>query len=378
MLQRLSRSEDGSALTEFAVIVPLFILLILWSTLIADVGLLRIKVQEVARYGLWEMTVQKSTGAVERDVRNIYSGKSIATGASSFLVQNVRVEMVEVEDRLPSPIDFDAKGLNGFASADGAARSRVRLVAPLNASYLAVIRGLAPGGDGNVLARGDISMVAETPVMLVDTFKAWPGKYALREHLNDMDLYRTYPSGGSDSPPEREVAERLSHFLYAGMPSGLSSGANLLKNELRIPDPISFDPWAKEGPVSMFAGAVYSEPWSPGYMKPLQRAGRTTLSGPGLITLGGTDRFRFTSPGVAVNTSYWNDSPAPLGAGGVTATGYEEGGYRVEDNPYRKAYKCRGPYFLGSFHPVRDNARWGGGSVKSVPAWASGAYVGCP
>ena len=48
--------ERGASLTEFAVVVPLFLALVYGSLHLCDLGVFKLKAQEIARYGAWGLT----------------------------------------------------------------------------------------------------------------------------------------------------------------------------------------------------------------------------------------------------------------------------------------------------------------------------------
>ena len=50
------RGERGASLTEFAVVVPLFLALVYGSLHLCDLGVFKLKAQEIARYGAWGLT----------------------------------------------------------------------------------------------------------------------------------------------------------------------------------------------------------------------------------------------------------------------------------------------------------------------------------
>ncbi len=54
--------QRGSALTEFAVVVPLFVTLVYGSLYLSDLGRFRLKAQEIARYGAWAFTQRPLSG----------------------------------------------------------------------------------------------------------------------------------------------------------------------------------------------------------------------------------------------------------------------------------------------------------------------------
>ena len=385
MRTRITTSEDGSALTEFAIVVPVFVIILLWSTFIADVGLLRIKIQEVARLAAWEMTVQQNaatTGAaVNNPIRDRVVGADgrggLVRGPQSFLVES-SFPVVNVDDAVGSPIELDTNGIPSFTSARAAARAHVEASATLKFN---LPHGYSLGGNGTSNGQpppAPIRMTADSPVLLVDTWKAWPGKYAVSSGNVNTRPEETYGDisafGGSgrDSPAEREVAARLKPFIFDGLgfyPGGVVETVLGSDLKLPVPNPLGdIRTWKDNGPIAMLAGTSEGwELWSPGYGKPVQRFGRQLSSGPGVVIPSTNERARYTAPGEAIQTGYWSGS-------GMGQPPYGAFGPKADDNPYRKAFKCRGAYFLGAARPLRDLSRFGGAAVRSRADWARAAY----
>lgn len=56
MRARLHRRLRGQAMTEFALLAPILIIILYWSMYLAELARAKLKVQEAARYTAWEMT----------------------------------------------------------------------------------------------------------------------------------------------------------------------------------------------------------------------------------------------------------------------------------------------------------------------------------
>ncbi len=52
----MGRSTRGAALTEFAIVVPVFLALVYGSIYLAELGVFRLRAQEIARFGAWAFT----------------------------------------------------------------------------------------------------------------------------------------------------------------------------------------------------------------------------------------------------------------------------------------------------------------------------------
>ncbi|MBS2023388.1 MAG: pilus assembly protein [Deltaproteobacteria bacterium] len=70
LAHRLTRNEEGSALTEAAILFPVLILILWWSSAMTDIMVIKLKAHEAARFALWEMTVFRDPNAISTDVQN--------------------------------------------------------------------------------------------------------------------------------------------------------------------------------------------------------------------------------------------------------------------------------------------------------------------
>ena len=66
---RSPSSERGSALVEAAILIPVLILIVYWSSAFSDALLLKLKASEAARYALFETTVWKSPSQIDSEVQ---------------------------------------------------------------------------------------------------------------------------------------------------------------------------------------------------------------------------------------------------------------------------------------------------------------------
>jgi len=70
---RALREEQGSALVEAAILIPVLILILYWSSAFTDVLVLKIKASEAARYALFETTVWKRPAQIDQEVRTRFA-----------------------------------------------------------------------------------------------------------------------------------------------------------------------------------------------------------------------------------------------------------------------------------------------------------------
>lgn len=82
--------EDGSALVEAAIIFPVLILILYWSSALTDVLVLKLKAAEAVRYALWETTVFKTPAQIQDEVARKYidlrSPRDVAVAGSGLLL----------------------------------------------------------------------------------------------------------------------------------------------------------------------------------------------------------------------------------------------------------------------------------------------------
>ncbi len=88
MIQALrSGREDGAALTETAVVLPVLVATMLWSIYMWDIGKKKVKLAEAAQYAAWEMVGGqgrwKDTSGVAQDVKNRYADLDSSTAAGA-------------------------------------------------------------------------------------------------------------------------------------------------------------------------------------------------------------------------------------------------------------------------------------------------------
>lgn len=398
-LRRQVDDDAGTALTEFAIVAPLFIILIYWSQFFADLGILKLKAEEAARYATWEMTAHRATGAVSNEIQTRFvdlespAARNGTKPAGALSWPQVTVARVSIQDRIEAKfsgrieqpasdgsflgdvIEAVSKFLNKAADwvikqlefdTRGIARSEVTFTAQ---------NKLFP--SGNVLGiffdsgvNPTISITARSPDLLWNTWKAWPGK--AWGGTVETDVYDTYARVSSkDSAPERVVANQVAKMTWFGLGEKLDVADDIL-SFLRLPGIFGAKTWREdrvgEGPIVMLPGDVQSQSWQPGYQQPLQRIGNewersaTAVKLPSDSYQRGVDRQRFTVPS-RLRTAYWTDD----GGSNVNA-----GAQRIvqdNQNPYVQMYRCRSAYYMGATRPQLQH--------YNQSDWANRAHPGC-
>lgn len=370
-------NEEGSALTEFALVAPLFILLMYWSTFFADVSLVRLKADEAARYSVWEMVAQRPPVTVQQEVRerfaNLASPRAInrtrPVGVRSF--DSVQIDQVNIDDRVTvgfgGQVQLPGSGAGGLLgtimggiqrflnrAVNGLINTmRLNLAGAAEANVQFSVRNnLFPSGevfniffDSGIDPR--VTVRSRSPMLLVDTWKAWPGKYRTDTRL-ETNPYETYPEiGRRDSPPERLVSAQLRRTAFFGGVRGAEGLVGSIMRFLGFPSPIAMGTWReRQGPVVMLPGAPPKHGFVPGYGitgSQVQRIGNTWWARDvGMATVdspepGLTDRSRYTVP-YRVNSELWRAS------GGNSRIRH---GFTRANNPYDWAMQCRDAYYMG-------------------------------
>lgn len=402
------KGDEATALTEFVLVAPLFVLLIFWSQFFADLGLVRIKADEAARYALWETTAQREPAIINEEVSarfaNLASPESIRqprpVGVRSFPNANFTSNIREnVEARMdaritmpPAPggilgtiLSFAMPLINQAVSSmfnrygfnqNGASQANVT-VGVRNTIFPAgrVLGIFFDAGQGS----GTITVRSRTPNMVVDTWKAWPGRYRTLPGSSRnvaTDVYDTYPrtSANANSAVEREVQAQVARGAFWGQSGGIVGGIANFIDELAGPNIVSTRTWAESGwknagPIAILPADQPRASFSPGYNVANQRMGggrevsgsrgwanginvaypRNTVDG---NTFGGgptVDRSRFTVP-YRVNTGIWNQMGGATNTGGMAVSPIP--GINTPNlNPYVRAMNCRDIYYMGSRIP---------------------------
>ncbi|MFM2152033.1 MAG: hypothetical protein RL199_468 [Pseudomonadota bacterium] len=391
-------TQRGSALTEFVIVLPLFVLLVYWAQFFTDLGIFKLKTEEAARFAVWEFAAQRSPADIDQDLRAKFldlsspDDRRSTTGAPYGTLSFPRVEVagpIVFKDDLDTAFDGrlarpTAGGLLGSIQRFfvgffnwGVARllDRYGLNTKGEATATVTLRApntLFPGGSvlGLFFDDGGVSHVqatASTPPLMVDVWEAWPGRYALAGKDVSTAPDKTY---GRGSPPEKEVAAHMRRMAYFGLTS-LLKPVDIVLKFAKLPGIDLVDDWgSRGGPVAMLPGAVIHEPWRPGFGGPVQRIGDQTrddtkvFKGIDSPSPNATDRPRMTTPGTAFMTDYWTGR----GGAGLASTKAD-----TNDNPYAKAYACRSAYYMGSTRTEAD--RWSAGTFEN---WARTTTPRCP
>src|SRR4051794_16084369 len=186
----IGQSEDGSALVEAAILFPVLVLILYWSSALTDVLVLKLKAAEAVRYALWETTVFKPPAQIQDEVQrkfiDLRSPRDVTVQGTGLLLA----------PRLPNPgfrVDLDTTSkkvsIGGALDAEmeregfnirGKAVARVS-VGPGSPDGSPILNGgrllAADLGRPSSLAKMllQVPLPSERPMELIfDTWKAWP------------------------------------------------------------------------------------------------------------------------------------------------------------------------------------------------------------
>jgi len=81
------RREEGQALTEFAIVVPIIVMVLLFAVWFSELVTIKLKTQEAARYAAWELTSYK--------LHDYHRGKTALSGLSSQAIASVAQETAQ-------------------------------------------------------------------------------------------------------------------------------------------------------------------------------------------------------------------------------------------------------------------------------------------
>lgn len=398
-LHRRADDDEGTALTEFAIVAPLFIILIYWSQFFADLGILKLKAEEAARYATWEMTAHRAPSAVSSEIQTRFvdlespQARNGTKPAGALSWPAVQVARVSIQDRIeasfagrieqpPSDgsflgdvIEAVSKFLNKAADwiikqlefdTRGMARSEVAFTVQNTLFPSGSILGIFFDSGVNPT----ITVTARSPDLLWNTWKAWPGK-AWGGSI-ETDVYDTYPRVNSrDSAPERVVANQVAKMTWFGIGQKLDVVDDVLAFA-KLPPIFGAETWRQPrvgaGAISMLPGEPQNQSWQPGYQQPLQRIGNewersaTVVRLPQSTHKRGVDRQRFTVPS-RLRTAFWTD------LGGTNVNASTQRMVQDNENPYVRMYRCRSAYYMGA---TRDQLQH-----YNQSDWANRAYPGC-
>lgn len=401
-----ARRDGGHALTELVIITPLFILLIFWSEFFMDLGILTLKVQEAVRYAQWEMTAQRDPGSVSQEVQTRFAGlrsPQVYTGVKpeTRAFTSIRIPTVTITTNGSAPFEgslppSQLQAGSGLLGAILGALSHFlsnttnsllnRLSFNTNREAQSTVEfdatnTLFPGGSmmhiffdastGMPFQALSIKVRRTSGLLLVDTWKAWPGPYGQTPTTTETNPKTTFASGANSV--EIELSHRISKMAFFDYLSGFLGGIDSVLGFFGIAQPFSTSVWASNsGPITAMEGAEPTHTWEPGSGEPSQRLGDLTAAvtapqlanGLNYVFSPGTpqppgqagapvDRYRYSTP-ARFNSVYW------AGVGGMdnskmtatkilapTSNAPATAPYGWQ-NPYVNLYNCRSGYYMGS------------------------------
>ena len=358
--------DAGSGLTEFVIITPLFIILIFWSEFFVDAGIVKMKMEEAARYAAWEMTAQRTPEDVQLEIKDRFADLNSPRDMAGSLPSTRSFRSISMEATIsapqaapmtgtppPSPqpsnaiLRFLQGGLSRLTSTSVPAFLR-QLGSKWNTTReysakvsLSVTNTLFPTGSilglfldtksnlpgSSVVNR--LQFKSSAPPLLVDTWKAWPGPMGYTATNANTDVRKTYSATGSNVV-EQELSKRLDTMTFGGAANsgGILQILGFIVQLIGLVNPVSCQTWDQGGPVVAWAGATALHNWSPSAGTHIQRVADLTLNSGGgddatvnanipsperIVASSQTlDRTRYTTPS-RINSVFWQGGPLSLG-----------------------------------------------------------------
>lgn len=256
---RIRHPEDGSALVEAAIIFPVLILILYWSSALTDVLVLKLKAAEAVRYALWETTIFKTPAQIQDELARKYidlrSPRDVQVAGTGLLLYpnlpqpGFRVDLDTTSEKVgiggevnrPEKLGVLGTVLDSVFGTLAKTIDKELERERFNVRGKAVARvSLGPGkpAGGHVLGGGDViglgtrndpegpsalakmalqaPLPSERPMQLVfDTWKAWPkpAEYTLDGAPTNVSVspMRTYPV------VEEQVSAQVDKIVFFGM-----------------------------------------------------------------------------------------------------------------------------------------------------------------
>ncbi|MDF1562502.1 MAG: hypothetical protein P1V51_05640 [Deltaproteobacteria bacterium] len=201
IFQRLLREEEGSGLTEFAIMVPSIMIIFLYSIFFTDMIEVKLKTLEASRFMTWESTVYRDGNSIKQDMETRFANlRSTDIEAAETLhmigIENVRItntytDALEVDMTGGVPDDDSTSEIGGIDATinsvlawmnlptRGKARSEVTFqvdnkIVPDFMMFNTEVR--AQEGESEGFSGDNGFSIASHHVMIYDTWKGWPNK----------------------------------------------------------------------------------------------------------------------------------------------------------------------------------------------------------
>lgn len=334
------RRNDGAALTEFALLLPIFLALLFWSNLLWDISKKRIRTNEVARYAAWELVgYQGSRGASairsETLTRFADLDGSTPTGTRPGNVVDFNQVTVEATVQTLDSVNDSESGSSGgaFGPVKSAVGSTLRPVfkslvgnARLNTRASAAVtfkvkNRVVPTAFKAGTNLKDPMEFKSKAVVLFDTWDAWrPGdapsnslnvvRSRIKKALKDSEGVVTFPGLG----------------LVLGGGTAVGGALSAVLSVLQLPYPFDI----KDHHVQM---------------------GNRTLANE--LTAGYVSSTSAGVPGALAEGNHWrgNGVGPPGGSSTANYSGVLKDSrsyYRAATNRHSRARACRGGFYDGS------------------------------
>ncbi|MCP3102129.1 pilus assembly protein [Myxococcus sp. K15C18031901] len=348
-----ARAQRGAATTEFALLAPILLGLMVWANYFWEVQHVRLKAAEVARFVSFERTVRPDLNRITAEAMERYQDLDGATktgelpkglGFQNRLTLSIKAEEADaalqqesMEERggLGGATGIIGKALGALGATAGAVAKKMGLDPSRGAVHTEVeiriengiippqIAFLATGFDDDRL---DLRFT-EKHFMFYDTWRAW-------EHGDRSD--------DSYARVQQHTLDRVRHIAYAGIASGggdVLDAIGKVLSVLGLDFPFSND-FIRDSVLIRHVKDDSTAPYARGrYPTPTPNGERPTR----------------TVPGDVLQAAYWkSDDEACFGGScepdeirfkrGLKPSGEDS----FDDNWPMRAYNCRGKFFQGA------------------------------
>ncbi|MCE9673056.1 pilus assembly protein [Myxococcus stipitatus] len=346
------RTSRGTATTEFAILVPVLLVLVAWSNYFWEVQHVRLKAAELARFVSFERTVRTDLGAIATEAKERYQDLDGSTKTGEL-----PTAMVGFQNRLTLTVnaqEVDAALLEesmeerGGVGGAGGLIGKVLGALGSTAGKVAERMGLDPSRGAvqtEVEVRIENGIIPPQIAFLTTGFD--DDRLDLRfteKHFMFYDTWRAWNPGDhpDNSYPrvQQLTHDRVRRIVYAGIVSdggGVLNAIGTVLSVLGLDFPLTTS-YIRDSVLIRHVKDDSKAPFARGYY-PTKMPNNS-------------DRPTRTVPGDVLQAAYWNsDDEACFGDCEPDKIKLKRGldsDNSYDDNWPMRAYNCRGPFFQGA------------------------------
>jgi hypothetical protein len=336
------RWRRGSSTVEFAIMAPLLVAIVLWSTYFWEVLRVRIKAAEAARFAAFERTVRKDASQIALEAQERYKDlDGVKTGGTLGPAFRNKLTLTVSASDAPAPLTGSLSEAGSRGGVSGILGTAISLVGGTVESVIGLLGFDTSKGAvrTQVQVKLENHIIPERIGQFVTGFSDKKLDLAFNESFYLYhDTWRAWQPG--DNPKaslatvENRVRERVRKVAYVGLAD--QAGGAL-------------------GTIGDFLGVLGLEfPFEPEYVDKavlIRGVGANGYYSTPAPVPGGSRPTR-TVPGDILQAAYWTgDNSACFGNCEPKEIKYKRGqlnGAGRDDNWPMRAYNCRGPFFQGT------------------------------